>query len=643
MYIEVVVKSPLKQSFTYSVPDGYMVQRGCRVEVSFGSRTLTAIVVAINAAKPADYEVKPINKIIDDQPLLTEELMSLAEWLAGYSFASLGEVLFAIIPSSHSDKERMVITSNEVSEDKYLTIHQQLAVQNILNGSAKNNYLLGVTGSGKTEVFFKLIEESLALGQSAIYLVPEIALSRQMINRIKGRFGDIALINSKQSPNKRLKDWRAMQAGQIKLAVGTRSAVFAPLVNLGLIIIDEEQDSSYKAASTPRYHARQVAMRRSQSGAKLVMGSATPSLEAYYAMQSGYFARFNLNERVIDGAKLPALKIIDMRREKSLLSKELIGEIIKTKELGKQSLILLNKLGFAYNYSCNCGFVLTCHQCSVALTYYKKAGKLSCHYCGYGVPPPAACPQCGSPSASYHNFGVEKIEEELYRLFSGYRILRLDSEVAKKKSEAEAIIKEFSAGKADILLGTQIIAKGFNFPHLRLVGLPMADVGLSLPDFRAAERTFSLISQVAGRVGRFGEEGLVLVQSHRPHNAALSYALANDVEGFYRHELTIRQQAGFPPFSRLIKILFRSKDEVKAIKAGEDFAANFKGNLTKADELLGPAEAPIKQIAANYRYQIILKTTAFKQLHLAVAAYFATHKSPSGVYIELENDPLSVM
>jgi primosomal protein N' (replication factor Y) len=647
-YIEVAVKSPLRQTFTYSIEAGKAVRRGMRVWVSFGRREVIAVVINADAEKPQNFEVKAVLKVIDEAPLLTEELLNLAERLADYSFASLGEVIFAIMPASSSEKERGFAADDIAGQAvpaAQLTEEQQRAVSFIEESHNKYFYLFGVTGSGKTEVFFQLIRRALERGESVIYLVPEISLSQQIGQRAKSSFPEPpVIINSAQSPNRRLKNWRLMLEGKIRFVVGTRSAVFAPLAHIGLIIIDEEHDSSYKSSSTPRYHARQVAMMRLYGNAKLVMGSATPSLEAYEAMSSGTFTRLDLKKRVTEGATLPQVEVIDMRHEKGVLSRRLISEIMLTKEMGRQSLLFLNRKGFAHYYSCpDCGFELTCRHCSVALTYHKKQEKLLCHYCGYQQEPPRRCPSCGSFNAGYNAFGLEKVEDEVLRLFSSYKILRLDSETAGRKGEAQRIIGEFSEGRADILLGTQIIAKGFNFPKLRLVGLPIADVGLGMPDFRAEERTFALLSQIAGRAGRFKEKGLVIAQSYRPDNAALKFASRHQTEEFYKNELAVRKLTGFPPYSRLVKLVFRSKNEQQAIKAADQFAEAFAQYVEADDEILGPSEAPVKRTAGVYRYQVILKTFRYGRLSKKLRHYFEHNKTLSNVYCEVENDPVSLL
>jgi primosomal protein N' (replication factor Y) len=377
-------------------------------------------------------------------------------------------------------------------------------------------YLYGITGSGKTEVFLRAAEEMLREGKSVIYLVPEISLTHQTADAIGKRFGKAAAtIHSGMSPSARLSEWIRLRngpggsdglnesGGQAAIVVGPRSAVFAPVKNLGLIIIDEEQDGSYKSGNTPRYHARQTAMKRcAAEGAKLLMGSATPSAEAWKLMTEGVIKRLDLTRR-LSGGSTPLVSPVSLEKTEGCLSAELREEIRVTARMKRQTILFLNRRGFAYFYHCrSCGYELTCKHCSVSLTWYKSRNRAMCHYCGYSVTPPSACPQCGSLEAGFSGFGTEMIEEEVRKTFPELRVLRIDADTTEKKGSLKKALDLFRAGEIDILLGTQMVAKGLNFPGVRLVGVVLADTGLHLPDFRAAERTFSLVVQVAGRAGR---------------------------------------------------------------------------------------------------------------------------------------------
>jgi primosomal protein N' (replication factor Y) len=437
-----------------------------------------------------------------------------------------------------------------------------------------------------------------------------------------------------------------IRRGEARIVVGPRSAVFAPLRELGLIIIDEEQDGSYKSGNTPRYHARQVAMRRcAVSNARLVMGSATPSAEAWKLIGDGGIRRLDLSCR-LSGGSLPDIQLVSLEHTEGCLSRELKEEIRRTAQMGRQSILFLNRRGFAYFYHCKqCGFELSCRQCSVSLTYHKSRGRAVCHYCGYSVVPPRACPQCGSLEAHFAGFGTELIEEEVRRSFPELRIRRADTDTTGRKGSLKEILDIFRAGAIDILLGTQMVAKGLNFPGVRLVGVILADTGLHLPDFRAAERTFSLIVQVAGRAGRYFPDGKVIVQTLRPRDPAIIKACALDVEGFFSAELAQREALGFPPYSRLIRFTVRSKEEARADRVIGRLAATAARLLPGGAELLGPAECPIGLISGNFRRQLILRGPSMGPLHGAAGRLLARYEAEkdSRVYLEVDVDPVSLL
>jgi primosomal protein N' (replication factor Y) len=415
---------------------------------------------------------------------------------------------------------------------------------------------------------------------------------------------------------------------------------------LGLIIIDEEHDGSYKSGNTPRYHARQVAMRRAAlTGGRLVMGSATPSAEAWKLMREGGIARLNLTRR-LSGGSPPEIIPVSLEHTEGCLTEELKEEIRKTAQMGRQSILFLNRRGFAYFYHCpNCGYELSCRHCSVSLTYHKSQGKAVCHYCGYSEIPPAACPSCGSLEAGFVGFGTEMIEEETQRTFPELRLRRADADTVSAKGSLAETLSVFKAGGADILLGTQMVAKGLNFPGVRLVGVILADTGLHLPDFRAAERTFSLIVQVAGRAGRYFPDGKVIVQTLRPHDPAVLKACALDVEGFFEAELAQREMLGFPPSTRLIRFTIRSKDARRAADAIQRLAEIAAPLLPPGADALGPAECPIGVIAGNHRRQLILRAKTMGPLHGAAAAILERYEKgkDSRVYLETDVDPVSLL
>jgi primosomal protein N' (replication factor Y) len=655
-WVEVILNVPVFQSFTYLVPENLSGEKlaGKRVEVRFGSRTMIGYAVADLDALPADFPlepaaVKPVIRIVDTVPLFGKREIELARWIASFYVCAEGEALGAMLPSGKKESEAGSIAFDDTdfsSTRVELSAEQSAAINGILDRTDKRPaYVYGVTGSGKTEVFLRAAEAILAEGKGIIYLVPEIALTHQVVESVVERFGkEAAVLHSGLSGSKRLAEWMRIRRGEARVVVGARSAIFAPIEKLGLIIIDEEHDGSYKSGTTPRYHARQVAMHRATSDrCALVMGSATPSIEAWYQMRTGAIRTFSLTERLAGGA-VPEIRIVKLGGTESALSNELVSEIREAKEAGRQSILFLNRRGFTHFFRCNtCGYELKCRNCSVPLTWHKGQGVMKCHYCGWQVAPPSVCPECGSLDVGYAGFGTEFIEDEVRRTFPGYSIQRVDTDSLTKKGELEKALAEFREGKTDILLGTQMVAKGLNFPGVRLVGIALADTGLHMPDFRAAERTFALIVQVAGRAGRFFPDGRVIIQTWSPNHPAIVYASHTDVEGFYAWELEQRAALGFPPFSRLVRLVFRSKTESVA-ETGAFGAADILKDLIPRDaELLGPAECPLAVISGNHRHQIIVKGPSLTPLSRAVRSFMTGYKPVSSLYIEIDVDPVSLL
>lgn len=647
-YIEVVFNVPVSGTFTYEIPEETQVEAGCRVIAQFGRRTLTGYIVKTDAKKPGgDFEIRPVKRILDTEPLFGEELLDLANWTAGMYMCNLGEALSVMIPGAR--RESPLGTEISAPEDPgtrhLLSPHQEAAFERITGVSEGTFYLYGMTGSGKTEVFLRSAETTLKEGRSVIYLVPEIALTHQLVNGLKGRFGSsLAVIHSRLTPSQKLAEWRRIASGEARFVVGARSAVFAPVIDLGLIIIDEEHESSYKSSSTPRYHARQIAMRRRvKSGARLIMGSATPSVEAYHLMTEGVITRLDLAERLSGGA-MPEVSVVDLSGENDILSEELVNATRETVAEGRQVILFLNRRGFSYFFHCrSCGYEMSCRRCAVSLTYHKSRNRMVCHYCGYSTNPVNQCPECGSLDVGYAGFGTELVEEEVRRRFPELEIRRIDTDSVRKKGVLEKTLEEFRIGKIDILLGTQMVAKGLNFPGVKLVGIVSADTGLHLPDFRAQERTFSLIVQVSGRAGRYVPDGKVIIQTYRPQNEAIQYAANGDLPAYYELELKMRKELKFPPFSRIIRLVFRSKSGAKVRRAANEFADILAAELNGGAELLGPAECPLSVIAGNTRYQLLVRTTAFASAHTTVAACRNSYRQAPGVYLEIDVDPVSLL
>ncbi len=637
---------PAKRGKSHAAPSE--AKLGMRVAAPFGRRLLVGYVVeeCDNSELP-DSQLKSISRVIDKEPLFDGKSVELAKWLAGMYYCGLGEALGAMLPSGRREISASLEASEFEIEEKPLILsdEQKSALGHITASKAGLSYLYGLTGTGKTEVFLQAAEATLTEGRGVIYLVPEIALTGQVVEAAEHRFGArCAVIHSRLSPSQKLSEWRRILRGEAEVVIGARSAIFAPLKNLGLIVIDEEHEGSYKAGNAPRYHARQVAMhRRAVEGARLVMGSATPSLESWKLMQEGGIERLTLTRRLSGGAP-PKVEIIDMSSEQGPISGRLADAVRETAAAGGQSILFLNRRGFSYFFRCNtCGAEIRCKNCSVAMTYHKEQNALVCHYCGYRMAPPRACPECGSLDVGYAGFGTERIEEEAARLFPNLRIARLDADTVVKKGSLEQVLSDFRAGKIDILLGTQMVAKGLNFPKVKTVGVVLADTSLNLPDFRAAERAFALIVQVAGRAGRFSPDGRVLVQTYRPHSAVIELAASGDLPRFYELELSARRELGFPPYSRLVRIVFRSPQRDRAIEAAHEFARLAASHIPPEAEILGPAECPIGMVAGTARWQLIFRAPDIRSLHAPLGALLAEWKVPAAVRVESDVDPVALM
>jgi primosomal protein N' (replication factor Y) len=475
--------------------------------------------------------------------------------------------------------------------------------------------------------------------------VPEISLTHQVVRVFQAVYKKrLAVLHSALTPSQRLKEWLRILDGEVDVVIGARSAVFAPFARLGLVVIDEEQEGAYKSGSAPRYHARQVAMRRAaQEKAILLMGSATPSLEAYRAMSEGSLTGVRLPNR-LSGGKLPSIEVVDMRRQQGPLSSTLLAEIQKTFAEGRQTILFLNRRGFSYFFHCrSCGYEMICRHCSVALTYHRERERMVCHYCGFSTEPIQACPQCGSLDVGYSGYGTEGIEEEIQKRFPSMVVRRIDTDAVRKKKVLRQALADFRDGRIHMLLGTQMVAKGLDFPGVKLVGIVNADTGFQLPDFRAAERTFDLLVQVSGRAGRALPDGTVLIQTFRPGNPAIVMAKEGRLEEFYAVELATRRELGFPPFSRLIRIVVRGRNASKAAAAITELAGHIAKRVGDAGELLGPAECPIARISGSHRSHIILRTTRFGETHERVAAALEEYRPPGGVYLEIDVDPLALL
>ena len=506
----------------------------------------------------------------------------------------------------------------EASQSLELNPEQKQACEAVVRAIGKKHppfLLQGITGSGKTEVYLQIIQGALDMGKTAIVLVPEISLTPQMTERFIARFGDkVAILHSGLSNGEKYDEWRKAERGDAQVVVGARSAIFAPLKNLGVIIIDEEHEASYKQDSNPRYHARDVAVLRAKyNQAALVLGSATPSLESRARASKGVYQHLRLTQRANPLASIPEVQLIDFRdyigqNETSNFTPPLIEAIQDRLDKKEQVVLMLNRRGYSSFVMCReCGTVDTCPNCDISLTLHMDTKTMNCHYCGFSKEIPHVCPNCQSRSIRYYGTGTQKAYDELAELFPQARILRMDVDTTRKKGSHQALLEQFGKGEADILLGTQMIAKGLDFPNVTLVGVLNADTALNLPDFRSSERTFQLLTQVAGRAGRAEKAGQVLIQSYNPNHYAIRFAKDQDYKGFYAYEMGIRRQLGYPPYYFTIGITLSHKKEEEVVKRAYEVMEILRSGLSDACIILGPTPKPIARTHNLYHYQILIK------------------------------------
>ncbi|SDK42818.1 primosomal protein N' [Natronincola ferrireducens] len=548
-----------------------------------------------------------------------------------------------LVPNSQQKKVIDVIT-NYIKEEKAHTF-----------------LLHGITGSGKTEIYLQLMEQVLKKDKQGIILVPEIALTPQTVERFYGRFGEgIAVLHSNLSDGERFDEWRKITEGKVNIAIGARSAIFAPFKNLGMVIIDEEHENTYKSEINPKYHAIEVANYRSkEEGAIVVLGSATPSIESYYKGEQKEVSLFTLTKRAT-ASDLPEVEIIDMRKEldngnKSILSHTLFSAIQQNLEVNKQTILFLNRRGFATFVSCRqCGYVVKCKHCDIAMTHHKNMKNLQCHYCGDKIQEPETCPSCSSSNINYFGAGTQRIESLINTYFPKAIIERMDMDSTIVKGSHQRILEKFKKGKIDILVGTQMISKGLDFPNVTLVGVISADASLNLPDFRASEKTFQLVTQVAGRAGRGLDKGRVILQTYNPEHYSIYTAANHDFESFYKEELLLRKEFIYPPFVQLINICFTGKNEKEVYIVSEKITNNIKyilqakGYSQYNEIVFGPNPAIISKINEKFRYQILLKNHEVPyHLLRSIVKYLLLDKRqkfiPSTITVSIDIDPLYIM
>ncbi|MFC4780585.1 primosomal protein N' [Eubacterium multiforme] len=545
-----------------------------------------------------------------------DSIFSKAELSKEYGFSTY--VINKSIEKEFLEVEEKVVhrfNKRVYEEDnlKELTEEQRKAIIKIENTDKKGILLKGVTGSGKTEIYMNLVQKALNKGEGAIVLVPEISLTPQMIERFKGRFGeDVALFHSKLSEGERFDEWYRVKEGNCRLVVGARSAIFLPVNNLGLIIIDEEHEGTYKSEHNPKYNTKDVAEFLSViKGCKYILGSATPSVESFADAMVSKLELIELNNR-IDNKPLPTMEIVDMREELkvknlSMFSRKLYKEMKEALDKKEQIILFLNRRGFSTFISCrSCGYVFKCDKCDIAMTYHKN-GYLVCHYCGRTEKQVKVCPKCKSKYVKFFGAGTEKVENEVKKYFKDARILRMDADTTRSKDSYERIYNSFKNGEADILIGTQMITKGLDFKGITLVGVLAADMSLNIPDYRAGERTFQLITQVAGRAGRGDKEGKVIIQTYNPDHPSLKYVVNNDYKDMFKEEIGIRKNMGYPPFGKILLIRGISKEEEKLKKFMNSLGEEIKKILNDEINILGPTQCIVGKIKDKYRWQILIK------------------------------------
>lgn len=721
MYVDVLVETRVKSNnmvFTYKVPASLSSNIiGKRVLVPFSNRTVEGFVLNYGVKKD-DYDVKEVIKVIDEEPILNDELLDLGKFMSKkylcpliyayqamlpkalkanhkvngkikyQTYVSLNdnvnyddikirsqleiikllkeekEVLKSTIKSKSSLKKLIdngVVTEfkKEVYRDvfyddekKAVTLNkdQQMAVEKIINNFNKEKTMLlyGVTGSGKTEVYIDVVKNALKLGKSAIILVPEISLTPQITSRFKSVFKEsIAILHSSLSDGQRYDEFRRIIKGEVKVVIGARSAIFAPLKDIGVIIIDEEHSESYKQENNPRYNTLDIATRRSfYYKCPVILGSATPTIESYARAKKGYYDYIELSKRVNE-KPLPKVTIVDMKSEikkgNSMFSSLLLDKIKNRLEKKEQVMLLLNRRGYSNYLTCqNCGYTFKCPNCDITLTYHKSSGMLRCHYCGYAQNKTDVCPSCGDDAIRQIGVGTERLEENILGVFKDAKVLRMDADTTSKKGAHHKIINEFNSGAYDILVGTQMIAKGLNFPNVTLVGVINADSSLNIPNFRSSERTFSLIDQVTGRAGRVNKEGEAIVQTFNPDHYSIVCASNHDYKTFFAKEMFIRKKLNYPPYCFITLIKISSKDFNYGIGEAKKISEFLKRSLSVATTILGPSIANILRINNNYNFQVILKYKKDDKLYKALNELLKIYEGNSKIKVEFDFNPINL-
>ncbi|MFQ5900311.1 MAG: primosomal protein N' [Thermodesulfobacteriota bacterium] len=688
LFYEVAVDLPIYTSLYYRIPEGLasLVDKGKRVVVPIGRRRSVGYVVGLPNTTSSGFiggieksKIKDIIDILDEAPLFDDRHLALYKWISAYYFAPLGEVIrTAMVGETNPKSDKLfekvgrkkhrkrkhkappLLNKENLTQDNHtLSSEQEKALNSInkgLHGEKFSPYLLfGVTGSGKTEVYLRAIKEALMLKKKAIFLIPEISLAPRFARILLAEFPDrVAIIHSGLTKRDRYEQWQGIKKGKVDIVVGTRSAVFAPLKDLGLIIVDEEHDPSYKQEEGVKYNARDVALMMGKLlKLTVVLGSATPSIESFYNTKVGKLSLLELTQRVEDKG-LPKVDVIDMKgKQKDSVISEVLEKAIEVNlEAGLQTILFLNRRGFSSFILCkDCGYIYRCENCNVSLTLHKGNNILKCHYCNLSRRPPDRCTNCNGYNLMPVGLGTEKLEEKIRKIFPDAGIARLDMDTARKKSH-RGVIDDVENGKVDILIGTQMVTKGHHFPGVTLVGVVSGDTSLGFPDFRASERTFQLVTQVAGRAGRGDVSGRVIVQTFNPQEGCFQKTICHDYPGFYEEEIAFRKETGYPPFLRIVSLRFEGKEEDKVSSSVKKIERICKGVFRKAPgfakgiTILGPSPAFLSRLRGKYRWHILIKGKEVKALHLFVREIQESalkRKALSGVKMIVDVDPVNLL